>query len=41
MEARRPVKRFLQWPRPEMMVAWLIQAMELVRDELQAGDVEE
>lgn len=31
MEARRPVKKFLQQPRLNMMAAWLMEAMEVVR----------
>ena len=31
MEARRPVKRFLQQPRLKAMAAWLMEAVEVVR----------
>lgn len=41
VEARRPVKRFLQWPRPKSIVARLMEAMEVVRDGLWEGDVEQ
>lgn len=41
MEARRPVKRFLQGPRPKLIVAQLMEAMEVVRDGLWKGDVEQ
>lgn len=40
-EARRPVKRFLQGPRPKLIVARLMEAMEVVRDGLWEGDVEQ
>lgn len=41
MEARRPVKRFLQGPRPKLIVARLTEAMEVARDGLWEGDVEQ
>lgn len=41
MEARRPVKSFLQGPRPKLIVARLMEAMEVVRDGLWEGDVEQ
>ena len=31
MEARRPVKRFLQQPRLKVMAAWRMEATEMVR----------
>lgn len=41
MEARRPVKRFLQGPRPKLIVARPMEAMEVVSDGLWEGDVEQ
>lgn len=39
VEARRPVKRFLQWLRPKRIVARQMEAIEVVRDGLWEGDV--
>lgn len=41
MEARRPVTRLLEWPRPKLIVARLMEAMEVVRGGLWEGVLEQ